>query len=282
MGRRNSEAQIARWRAIRQARYGARLAKRAPDRAVKLGKRKQAIIGFTVDGVLARITAAQSASEGVEKFKTLGRMGGSILAAIRYRRQVAGKYPSGQKTNGTLTGQKTPADINNSYLRAAGLDRPDRFIGKYTTGYENWRTFGQIAGIQGHYNTSGGMWAGMESRLVGTAIVHEPVGKSQGSTGRTGNTLPNQNSRRPFGERQTKKFTGAIPNRDKTYLIWMLEKDNPLEPSQEELDKAALVLAFDFTAGHIAGWAATQSVIDKADAVESALWYGTRATVTGG
>lgn len=280
MGRRDPAAQIARWRAVRQARYGARLAKRAPDRAVKLGKRKQAILGFTVDGVLARITAAQSASQDVGKFTTIGRMGGSILAAIRYRRQVMGKFPEGQKTNGTLVGQKSPADIDNRYLKAAGLDRPDNFIGKYTTGYENWRTFGQITGTKGHYNTSGGLWAGMESRLMGTSIVHEPVGKSLGATGRTGGTQ--QNWRAALGERARKKFTGAIPNRDKTYLIWMLNKDNPLEPSQAELDKAALVLAFDLTAGHIAGWASTQSVVDQADAVESALWYGTRPTVSGG
>ncbi len=275
MGRRNSEEAIKRWRTIRQARYGARLAKRAPARAVSLGKRKNSIIGFTVDGILARITAAQSAGPDVEKFKSIGRLGGSILAAIRYRRQVKGQFPEGQRTGSTLVGKKSPADIDNRYLRAAGLDRPDNFVGKYTTGYENWRTFGQITGSKGHYNTSGGMWAGMESRTLGTSIVHEPVGKSLGATGRTGGTQ--QNWREALGDRARKKFTGAIPNRDKTYLIWMLNKDNPIEPSQSELDKAALVLAFDLTAGHIAGWAATQSWVDKADAVESALWYGTKA-----
>lgn len=273
MGRRDPAAAIQQWRNKQRARYGARLAKRAPARAVKLGKRKNAIVGFTVDGILSRITAAQSSGPDVEKFKAIGRVGGSILAAIRYRRQVMGEYPSGQKAL-TLRGQKTPADIDNRYLRSAGIDSPDKFTGDVTTGYENWRTLGQIGGITGQYNTSGGMWAGMESRLLGTSIIHEPVGKSLGATGRTGGTQ--QNWRVPKGERARKKFAGMIPNRDKTYLVWLMNKDNPIEPKQAELDKAALVLAFDLTAGHIAGWAATQSWVDKADAVESALWYGTK------
>lgn len=273
MGRRDPAAEIAKWRSKQKARYGARLAKRAPARAVNLGKRKNAIIGFTVDGILARITAAQSASDDVGKFKTIGRMGGSILAAIRYRRQVLQK-------SSTLVGHKTPATIDNRYLRAAGIDRPDKNSDSVQTVYDTWSDLRAIGRITGHYNTSGGMWAGMESRLLGLSIVHEPVGKSLGATGRTGGTQ--QNWRVAKGERQGKKFAGMIPNRDKTYLIWMLNKDNPLEPKQEELDKAATVLAFDLTAGHIAGWAATQLWTDEADKVESSLWYGTRATVTGG
>jgi hypothetical protein len=231
-----------------------------------LGKRKSAIVGFTVDGILSRITAAQSAGPDVEKFKAIGRVGGSVLAAIRYRQQLANST--------TLVGKKSEAVVDNRYLRAAGIDRPDKASGEVQTIYDNWGEFRAIGRIAGNYNTSGGMWAGMESRLLGTSIVHEPVGKSLGSTGRTGGTQ--QNWRVALGERARKKFTGAIPNRDKTYLIWMLNKDNPIEPSQAELDKAALVLAFDLTAGHIAGWAATQSWVDKADAVESALWYGTK------
>ncbi len=269
MGRRNPEAEIQRWRTKQRARYGARLAKRAPARVVKLGKRKNAIVGFTVDGILSRITAAQSAGADVEKFKAIGRVGGSILAAIRYRQQLA--------KSSTLVGHKSQAVIDNRYLRAAGIDRPDKSSGDVQTIYENWAEFRAIGRVSGNYNTSGGMWAGMESRLLGTSIVHEPVGKSLGSTGRTGGTA--QNWRVPKGERARKKFAGMIPNRDKTYLIWMLNKDNPIEPKQAELDKAAMVLAFDLTAGHIAGWAATQSWVDKADAVESSLWYGTK---TGG
>lgn len=272
MARRDPAAEIQRWRNKQRARYGARLAKRAPARAVKLGQRKQAIVGFTVDGVLARITAAQSASADVDKFKVIGRIGGSILAAIRYRHQLA------QGT--TLTGKKSLAIVDNRYLRAAGIDKPDKGTGDVQTIYDTWSDLRAIGGVSGNYNTSGGMWAGMESRLLGMSIVHEPVGKSLGSTGRTGGTQ--QNWRVPKGERKQKKFAGMIPNRDKTYLIWMLHKQNPIEPKQEELDKAATVLAFDLSAGHIAGWAATQLWIDQADKVESALWYGTRATVTGG
>lgn len=262
---RNPEASVQRFLARQRAKYGRRLATLPQKRVAKLGRRKQRIIGFTVDGVLSRITAAQSTGANVERFMAIGRVGGSILAAIRYRQQVLQ-----QET--TLRGQRARALVDNRYLRqtgAAPVTDPESPVSVY----DSWADYGRAGGLRGMYSSSGGMWAGMESRLHSLSIIHEPTGKSLGATGRTGASQQNYRDR---GARQRNRAAGTVSNRDKSYLIWLLHRVNPIEPTKRELDKAAQVLAFDLTAGHIAGWAATQNWTREADRLEAGLWYGER------
>lgn len=262
---RNSQADVQRFLARQRAKYGKRLASRPENRVVKLGRRKQRIIGFTVDGVLSRITAQQTAGSNVERFMAIGRVGGSVLAAIRYRQQVLQQQTS-------LLGQRSRAFIDNRYLRQTGAAPVTDSESSVST-YDSWADYGRAGGIRGAYNSSGGMWAGMESRLHSLSIIHEPTGKSLGATGRTGSS---QRNYRDKGARQRNRAAGTVTNRDKSYLIWMLHQVNPIEPTKRELDKAAQVLAFDLTAGHIAGWAATQNWTREADRIEAGLWYGER------
>lgn len=269
---RNSEASIRQRMLKNRQRYGKRLASIPAKRVTKLGKRKDRIIGFTVDGVLSRITAAQTASGRRQEYMVIARTGGAVLVAIRRRMQL-------DKENKTLRG-KAKQLIDNRYLKTTGagpvmpetpLSGPDK--SEYEGG---WEQLGRLGGISGRYNTSGGLWAGTESRLYNRSFIHEPEGKSLGSTGATSGLRRNSYERVTEGDGSGKKSrkraaNPAVTNRDKSYLVWQRHRVNILEPYPAELQRASAVLAFDLTAGHIAGWAATQSWIDEADRLERQL-----------
>lgn len=250
---RNDKARIDAWRKEQRAKYGQRASERVQARITKLGRRKNSIVAFEVDGVLGRLTASQTAER--QKYEAIGRTGAAILAAIRSRMQLRAEFKSGRRGQKTLTGKKARAYLLTDYVRKAGLvdyrgmhEQEDWLASngsqKWTT-YKNWSELGRQ--VTGAYNTSGGLWASMESRLLGKgSIVHEPFGKSDGAE-------------------------GPISNREKSYKIWLLHRENLLEPSKRELDKAAQILAFDFAAAHIAGWGGTQIDYSAVEAVEREL-----------
>ena len=249
---RNDKARIDAWRKEQRAKYGQRASERVQTRITKLGKRKNAIVAFEVDGVLGRLTASQTAER--QKYESIGRVGAKILAAIRYRQQLRAESSTGHRQK-SLLGKKQRAYVLKEYLRNAGLvdyrvDRTgDEWLSqeseKEWAQYRNWAELGRQ--VTGAYNTSGGLWSGMESRLSGKgSIIHEPVGKSLGAA-------------------------GQISNREKSYRIWFLHRENIIEPSKRELDRAAQILAFDFAAAHIAGWGGTQIDYAAVAAVEREL-----------
>lgn len=194
---------------------------------------------FVVDGVLARLTKAQSA-DALKALKAVPKLelGVWLAREIRERVTKTGKLGDGQPS--VRYGQKSRVQLSAEYMRAAGVSPRNKAM------FRNEDRFHKgLRSPVGSYVITGGMWRGLEVRPMQKDVVAEFGGRSQGR-GR-GKVVTRRRTR---GGVTTEKKTFVVyaqdvANRDKAGRIWRFHKINPLSYTQGESKRLAIIVAQD-------------------------------------
>jgi hypothetical protein len=201
------------------------------------------ILAWEVDGVLGRLTGAQSeAYRKGEAFalamKPLVEMGVIVATHVRERVQGQGQLagieatpPSDKRgwhkegANGYVPGQVVSAE----YAAAAGLD---------STTYASSADLKAASGRQGVGNTSGGMWAGLQARGSGkSAVIIDFGGSSPGHGSGKPVYVPGAE---PVGGDGGKPIPvmvrppEMVRNQQKAWVVFVKNGASPLEPTDVE------------------------------------------------
>lgn len=204
---------------------------------------KRGIIAFEVDGVLARLTKAQSQGSRLQFHEGLAHAAAELAAQIRARVQgkgdLAGQAPSKRA--------KRKIILSADYARAAGLPvKSDRFGTTITGGIAD--LYAKTGRPLGSATVTGGMWAGLQARASGAdSAIIDFAGSSEGRGKPVFGKVAAVNLNRSAGssrhntQRRTLVSTHSerVRNQWKGGAIYSTTGVNVLLPEQAEVDRIA-------------------------------------------
>jgi len=196
---------------------------------------------FVFDGVLARLTKAQS-TDALKAQRAMPRLelGAYLASTIRDRVTKTGKLGDGQPS--VRYGQKSRVRISREYAQAAGVSF------KRTSLFRNEDRFHKgLRSPVGSYVITGGMWRGLEVRPLGRDVVAEFGGRSMGRGKGVIRTIVRYTAKSGQEQRRTQLDMApqTVTNRDKAGRIWRFHKINPLSYTQGESKRLAIIVAQD-------------------------------------
>jgi len=196
---------------------------------------------FTWDGVLARLTGAQSESAlKAQRAIPMLELGAFLAREIRDRVTRTGKLGDGQPA--VRYGQKTRVRISREYAQAAGVS-----FRRYSLFRNEDRFHKGLRSPVGSYVVTGGMWRGLEVRPLGRDVVAEFGGRSQGRGKGALKRVVSYTTKGGLAAQRTsfELQSQVVTNRDKGGKIWRHHKINPLSYTQGEAQRIGLIVLQD-------------------------------------
>lgn len=196
---------------------------------------------FTWDGVLARLTGAQSKDAlKAQRAIPLLELGAFLAREIRDRVTRTGKLGDGQPA--VRYGQKTRVHISREYAQAAGVS-----FKRYSIFKNEDRFHKGLRSPVGSYVVTGGMWRGLEVRPLGRDVVAEFGGRSQGRGNGTLKRVVSYTTKGGAAAQRTafELQPQVVINRDKAGKIWRHHRINPLSYTQGEAQRIGLIVLQD-------------------------------------
>ena len=223
----------------------------------KLGRR--GIVAFEIDGILARLTKAQSLdwdkhTRAIDAVAILVPLMQQVRTRMRDKRQTA---------DGAMPGYgKKPVALSEQYQRLAGLPR------RWFNSSEQMHA--ALAKRTG-YSVTGGMWAGLQVRGSGrNDAIADFAGKS---IGRGHSKIIPKNHRKPVLVNDPQ----IVRNSQKAGAVLFFHKVHVLEPRPSEVRAVGLAVA-EYYGTAVTFLFASDSVtlqggdLDTMNAVRAALW----------
>lgn len=210
---------------------------------------RKGILSWEVDGVLGRLTKAQSKDEEFAlRMKPLVELG--VILAVHMKERVQGKSilagtspvaPSDKTGRHKEGGEWVPGQVVSAeYAAAAGLP---------TTTFPSVAALKEAAGKTGVGNTSGGMWGGLQARGSGQSVIIDFGGNSAGhGTGKPVLVEGAPSVDTPNGKPipTMVRSPEMVRNQAKAWVVFTKHGCSPLEPLENEnqaLCEAATAMA---------------------------------------
>lgn len=186
---------------------------------------------FEVEGVLARLSKKQS--QKVEAWQVSALRAGTKHAAdVRNRVSTRGMLGPGDSP--VPFARKSRVVISPAYAKMAGAEFERN---------KNEELFHRRVGSRtGTYRVTGGMWSGVQVRIIGREIVIEFAGSSEGRGKVRSRDVAFTEKGRNMVRRELYAVSGRVTNRDKARLIHMLHRINPLAPFPIEIEAIGRVM----------------------------------------